>query len=448
MKKGVFTQLFTLFLISLLPLNTMAQKGVEDGSKYGHGQDSIQCLTNLSLYREYARQGDFKSALPFWRQVFQNCPQSTLNIYIDGARMFHDLIQENQNDAAKKDAYVDTLMMIYDQRLKYYDDVANVRGRQGVDLLRYKRDDIKYVQQAYDYLSESIQANKARVSEPVMATYISASLTLYQNKKIDQNQAISDYLLISDIINKSLKARPNNSVLKSIKSSIDDNFTADGPDNCDTLNTYFNKIYQDQSNDPDFLELMTTILTNSNCTDTKLFYDASIKLQSLKPSAQSAANIGQMAYNRGNYNEASTYYKQAIQLETDDMKKADYYMGLALALDKLKQFSEAREDALKAEQLHPNWGDPYIFIGQMYAETQDQCSNITLPASVFWAAVDKFNMAKKVDPSVEEKANKLILTYSQYYPKKEDAFFHNVHEGDSYTVGCWINETTTARFNE
>ena len=448
MKKGVYIQLFTL-LIGLFSTNVMAQKGVEDGSRYGHGNDSIQCITNLSLYREYARQGDFKSALPSWRKVFHNCPRATKNIYIDGARMFQNFIEENQNDEAKKGAYVDTLMMVYDQRIKYYKDRSNVRGRQGVDLLRYRRNDgIQYIQQAYNYLDESIQADKAHVSEPVMATYISASLTLFQDKKITQNQVISDYMMVSDIINKKLETRPSDATLTAIKSSIDNNFAADGPSDCDTLNAYFNKEYQSRSDDPDFLGMLTTLLKNNSCTNSQLFYNASTKLQALKPSAESAANIALMAYNNGNYKEAATYYKQAIQLQTDDMKKADYYLGLALTQSKLNQYSESRDNALKAEQLHSNWGEPYLLIGQIYAQSQDQCSNIKLPSSVFWVAVDKFNEAKKVDPSVEEKANKLIITYSKYYPKKEDAFFQNVHQGDTYTVGCWINENTIARFNE
>ena len=33
----------------------MAQKGVEDGSRFGHGQDSIDCLNNISLYTEYLK---------------------------------------------------------------------------------------------------------------------------------------------------------------------------------------------------------------------------------------------------------------------------------------------------------------------------------------------------------------------------------------------------------
>jgi hypothetical protein len=107
----------------------------------------------------------------------------------------------------------------------------------------------------------------------------------------------------------------------------------------------------------------------------------------------------------------------------------------------------AREFAEKALSIRSEWGEPYILIGQLYADSKDLCSTIKLPNSIYWAAVDQFNKAKAVDPSVAEKANALILAYSRYYPNKEEAFFENVHEGNTFTVGCWINETTKARFN-
>jgi hypothetical protein len=50
-----------------------------------------------------------------------------------------------------------------------------------------------------------------------------------------------------------------------------------------------------------------------------------------------------------------------------------------------------------------------------------------------------------VDPALTEDADKRIKTYSVYFPPTEVLFFYNMNEGDSYTVGCWINETTTVR---
>ena len=52
--------------VMMLSVSAFAQKGVEDGSKYGHGEDSIRCIQNLSLYQTYAKQGDYATALEFW----------------------------------------------------------------------------------------------------------------------------------------------------------------------------------------------------------------------------------------------------------------------------------------------------------------------------------------------------------------------------------------------
>ena len=52
MKMKMFTMLFAL---SVGATATFAQKGVEDGSRFGHGQDSIRCLQNISIYTEYVK---------------------------------------------------------------------------------------------------------------------------------------------------------------------------------------------------------------------------------------------------------------------------------------------------------------------------------------------------------------------------------------------------------
>jgi len=182
------------------------------------------------------------------------------------------------------------------------------------------------------------------------------------------------------------------------------------------------------------------------CTDQSFYYQAARDLYEKQPSAESAANIASLAYDKGEYNVAVSYFEQAIQLETENDIKALYYLGLAKCQYKQDKKLQARENALKAIELKDNWGEPYIIIGQMYAESSEDCAGSCLPKSVYWVAVDKFNKAKSVDPSVEDQANKLILIYSNYFPNKEDSFFCGVHEGDTYTVNCWINETTKARF--
>jgi len=51
-----------------------------------------------------------------------------------------------------------------------------------------------------------------------------------------------------------------------------------------------------------------------------------------------------------------------------------------------------------------------------------------------------------VDPEVADDANKLIASYSKYFPTKEEIFdLPELQDGASFTVGGWINETTTCR---
>lgn len=444
MKARIFSLVSLLLFLFLTRIH--GQTGVEDGSRYGHGEDSIRCVTNLSLYREYARQRDYKSAVRYWRIVFRECPQSTKNIYIDGVRIFKYFVEMEKNNEIRSQ-YVDTLMTIYNQRIKYYPaDKGDQRGRQGVDLLRYMRNEgIKYIRQAYDYLLESINIEKNDASLAVLATFFTSAITLFQNNEIDEDKLIDDYLLSNSILEAKSKKSPGDRTIEEVKEAQDKNMQSINL-SCDKLTAKFSKLFDEDQQNNSNLKTIVEILKAMNCEDKPLFLKAAINLQEQEPTAELAALIAYQLFDKGEYARSGEYFKQAIQLENNNEIKATFYLGLAKCQYKLNKKPGAREDALKAAELKPNWGEPYLIIGQMYAESVDDCSDLCLPKAVYWAAADMFNKAKSVDPSVVDQANKFIVTYSGYFPNKENAFFCGVNEGDTYTIKCWINETTKARF--
>ena len=75
-------------ILALAVFAGYSQKGIEDGSKYGHGEDSVLCIRNYSLYSEYYKQKNYEDALPYWRMVFNDCPKVSKNIYQHGANMY------------------------------------------------------------------------------------------------------------------------------------------------------------------------------------------------------------------------------------------------------------------------------------------------------------------------------------------------------------------------
>jgi len=442
--KGI--QVGVMIVIALLFVQYgMAQRGIEDGSKYGHGADSIQCMRNLSLYREYVKQNDYHTALPFWRQAFIECPRSFKSIYLDGVKIYRDLI-EKEKDPQIQSRLVDTLMLIYDNRIRYFNQLDEVRGRQGIDLLRYKRDDLNEVQRAYGYLKESVNLAADKSSEAVIATFMSASMSLYQNQKIAADDLTTDYLTAIEILNIKMANAPADTMLPVLQETMTRNFIQiPGIDN-EVLLSSINALFKEKPNDPQLLKVIVSVLEAKSLSEEELWMSAAKNLFSQYPTAELASKIAYVSHTKDVAKDASVYFNQAIQLETDNNKKADYYLGLAAATDNLGNKSLARDYAQKAIDLRSGWGRPYIMIAQLYANSRDICSGISLPNAIYWVAVDKLNEAKRVDPSVESEANSMILNLSPHFPNKEEAFFLNVMEGNTYYVGCWINENTRARF--
>ncbi len=61
-------------------------------------------------------------------------------------------------------------------------------------------------------------------------------------------------------------------------------------------------------------------------------------------------------------------------------------------------------------------------------------------------AVDYLQKAKAADESLTADCNKLIGSYSVYYPQKAEAFMYDIVDGQSYTVNCGgMRATTTVR---
>ena len=75
---------------------------------------------NLSLYSEFYKQwkgSSYKNtaindAYGPWREVFNGCPGARLGTYVDGVKMLQFFIKRDKV-AESKDAYIDTLMMVY-----------------------------------------------------------------------------------------------------------------------------------------------------------------------------------------------------------------------------------------------------------------------------------------------------------------------------------------------
>jgi hypothetical protein len=219
---------FVLFFINM---SIPAQTGIKDGSKYGHGEDSIRCLVNLTLCRDQVKEGNYGAALNYWKIAYNECPQSSQNLYIDGAKIFGYFIGV-EKDPGKKEAFIDTLMMIYDRRMKYFDQKGNILGRKAVDLLKYRSANIDSVEEAYKYLKESINLMKNKSSMTVVDAFMASTIALFNSGRLSDMEVIENYSTSTDIIDFTLAENPADSIARTVREKIHRNFNSSGAPAC------------------------------------------------------------------------------------------------------------------------------------------------------------------------------------------------------------------------
>lgn len=434
-----------LFIFSVLDLKAQAGLNIHLDPKYGPDSLSrMECANNLSTMSEFMKINLYDYALASWKSVFDKCPSSSKNIYLYGVRIYRELINK-ENNPSRQQELIDTLLLIYDRRIENFGQEGMVLGRKGLDLLKYRQNNIE---QAHDCLERSVKLSKKNSEDAVIVTYMQTTVVLFKTDKLSAQNVIDNYLEIADILDAKIKSGGSDKdQATAALGNVDMIFSESGAGSCEDLINIFTSKFEQSPNDLDLLKKITTLLAKRNCEDSDLFAHTSENLYELEPSAEAAYNLSKLFIKREDYEKAVLYLKKAIELVENDEEKATYLYQLALIeFTQLEQYSKAREHALQAAALKPNWGDPYILIGNLYASSSKSCGeNEFEQAAVFWTAVDKYVKAKSVDESKTEEANELINRYMQYFPDVEDAFFYGFQEGQDYTVGCWINEKTKVR---
>ncbi len=412
------------------------------------GSDPDACTRNYSIYKEFYKQKNYKDALPAWNMTINICPAFNRGVWSDGEKMFKQRILSTENQV-KKEVLIDSLMWIYDQRIKFFGTDPRypegyILGNKGIAILKYRPSE---VQAGYEALGKSIELQKSNSYAAILLTYMQASRQLFIDGFIDAETVLKDYDIVMEVIDDVLAKNSDEPSFLKAKANIEIHFAKSGAADCEALTNLYSSKFEELKSDPEWLKKITNQLRRAGCSEGQLFSDAAEALFLINPDADAAHNLAAMFLNQEDFKQAGEYLKKAISLGQDSEELADMYYELALlTFNQFKDYQAACTLARKAIELRPNWGNPYLLVGQLYVAAREQVFSTPFDRStVFWAAVDQFIKAKNRDPEVSSKANKLISQYSKHFPNNELVFFHTLKEGDPYKVGGWINENTTVR---
>lgn len=417
--------------------------------------NDMEFCNNLSIYSEFYKQGDYKSAAVPWSVLYNQYPKSSVNLYIHGANMIEKQIEKAATKEEKK-MYLDSLLKLYDRRIKTFDQKGYVTGRKGTSWMKYNlppADDITNEELAaiykkgYDLLLESTKLQGKETEIPVMILLLQTSKSLLSMGQLPKEEMVKNYERVSGVLNQVGQDKPDTQGLAEAKTAVENIFGTSGAADCESLIKLYAPQFAEKSGDIEFLKIMLRRLAKAECDDSPLFFQASEKMYHLEPSAEAAFNMAHMFVRQGDEEKAKSFYNMAMEQEKDPALLEDYYYEYGVFIFvKDRNYTEARNFARKALAINPNNCKALMLIGDIYVSACRSFSSDDFERStVFWVAVDYYNKAKAGEDcmvAASQKANE----YRQHFPNKETAFFNSIKAGDTYRVGGWINETTRVRF--
>ena len=238
---------FSLLLALLISFSSQAQQ-----TEINYGENPNECKKNLTIMLTYYKQKSYKDAARTWRWCFNNCPESSKNIYIIGEKIMKNFISKSKEDKALRSTYIDTLLLIYDKRLKHFskDDkgIIKILESKGKALAQFRINES--YNEAFDLLETVVTSQFPKVKSTTAKSYMYSVKVMYKKGALSCSDVIQAYLKTMEIVAANIDTKPEKYQAlkeKSIK-------YADTCLDCDLLDSLYSTNFESSKNDTLWLD--------------------------------------------------------------------------------------------------------------------------------------------------------------------------------------------------
>ena len=423
--------IFICFLGSILLINeAFAQGG------WNWPEDKATAETKNALYTDALRANNYRVAANHLYWLLNNAPNLNSSIYINGAKIYAGLADQ-EKDKAKQTVFADSALLMYDLRIEHFNEEADVLNRKAYEAYKYYKDNSA----KYDELLEMFRKTFELNGENVLAVNTIAYMDVLRRAKLSGKDLTDEAILTEyDVISLAIDAKiaENNSATNiSYKDKIDAMLSDVVTVDCAFIESKLGPRLKSNPEDLANAKKIISLSLNGKCTDSPIFMEAAKIVHEKEPNYAIARVIALRAKADSDFETSAKYFEQALTLTDQNTQKAEIFMELADIASRRGQKSAARDNALKAVGVDPSRAEAYTFIGDLYFKSYEQCKggeNIVHDRGVFLAA---YEMYKRGGASAR------MANAKEQFPSAEEIFTYNMELGQQMTVGCWINETVT-----
>jgi len=423
-----------LFLIGLIVILFLGNANAQ----WNWPDDKATAEEKNALYTDNFKQGNFRIAANHLSWLLNNAPNLNKSIYINGVKIYNGLASE-ATDKAQKVVFQDSVLLLYDLRIKYFNQEGSVLNRKAYDAYKYYSGNKERYEELFTLFKSTFELNGNKVMDINLLPYMDV-VRRYKvsGGSVTDEEVLEIYEEIVNITNYKIEVvKKNTDRLKVVLDKVNELLVSTIDVDCDFVaNTLGPKLAEE----PDNLKLAKNIMRLAfagKCTNLEVFIESAKVVQQNEPEYGLAKLIGQSAASKKDFETAIKYLGESIELTDDNTKKADSYYSLSVIQANQDKRVSARDYARKAVAADPTKKEAYKVIGNLYFNSFNSCKKGENPIhdkAVYIAAYEMFRRAGD---------NTGMARAKSQFPTMEEIFTWDMQVGDQYKVGCWINETVS-----
>lgn len=403
----------------------------------------------MAIYGDAIKEGNYKVAKSPLLWLINNAPQYTSKLYIDAVDMY-DKLATAEPDAAKKQVLVDSMLLMFDLRVKSCGEEASVLNRKANASFKFNYKNKEKLPGLLESFDKVFELNGNNVSDGTLGTYMNlVDLNAKYAKNLNVDQVLQRYDKVVSVIDAKTKVAqeknqaPQIEKLKGIKTQVDDSMvktiTGLGGVTCDFVKKNMEPKWR-QTKDLDMAKKMFVFMTKDNCTEDPLWLElADFKIDNGEKDFALLKNVAIKHISNGKMDRGEELIKMASAAAKEPKEKGDVFEIMGGLEVKRGNKVAARELYMKANAADPSNLDALSKVATLYMNSFDDCKKLKSKAEdrlIYLAAFDMYARAKDNQGMGRAKAQ---------FPGKDEIFDLNWKVGDVKNIDCWVGGSVSIR---
>lgn len=430
--------LLTLTVLIGIQALTFAQEGwnwPEDPDK------KAIAIEKNALYSDMLTAEKYEAAKPPLDWLLKETPELNPSIYIQGVKIYENLAETTTGQKQKN--MQDSVVLLYDLRMKYFNDVENVTNRKANDAYNVWKERKDKYKDLYEIEKEAIEMLGAKSFSSNAIYYMDAARRYkLTGGPLTDLDIISIYDQVQEVLDEMLASGESEQKIQRARDYVEKLFNASVTIDCNIIDEkLYPKFVEDGKKLEDAEKIVKWALAGG-CTGSDSFLDAAKVVQENSPEFGLSRMIAIRSKANGDLTAAEKYFKGALELTEDNIKKADIHIELADIASKQGNRPQARSYAYEALEEDPSRKEAYSIIGDLYLKSYQDCKggqDVVKDRAVYIAAYDMYQKGGD--------ATRMSVAKEQF-PSNEDIFNYDYEIGEEVEVGCWIGETVQVRIRD